>query len=256
MQDLRVHVEKAVRPVVADQGTKLRMREELYSHLLEVFEEERATGDDEAAAILRANDRLGDPAALTAELQATASRVSWYEGAIDRIVHRQDETEIGHACRLASRYLLAIVPLIIVVVPTVWIIQTLIGSTQKSFLDLVSDSLWFGVPFGVFATAQVFFFTIIAHRMLRQFDKPSWRPRSIGGVFGLCAVSTVFLLVSSFALFSILTGNPRATYELMMPKWLIASSLMPFVMTGFVLARRREIERLEPWSSLEIADET
>lgn len=66
---LRIAVERIVRPLRAGRKRKLRMREELLGHLTAVFEEECAGEQDEAAAVARAVARLGDPAALSRELQ-------------------------------------------------------------------------------------------------------------------------------------------------------------------------------------------
>lgn len=73
MTDLMTHVERIVRPVRAD-WSKLRMRRELLAHLQASYEEERARGLDHPAAVAAAKRRIGDPAALTAQLQDSVSR--------------------------------------------------------------------------------------------------------------------------------------------------------------------------------------
>jgi hypothetical protein len=80
MKELMVHVERAVRPVRASARRKDRMREELLAHLTAIHEEELARTGEAAAARQRAFERFGEPAALTRDLQATAStaeRVAW-----------------------------------------------------------------------------------------------------------------------------------------------------------------------------------
>lgn len=74
MKELMIHVERIVRPVRAD-WSKLKMRRELLAHLQAAFEQERERGADEATAIAAAKRRLGDPAALTRQLQASVSRL-------------------------------------------------------------------------------------------------------------------------------------------------------------------------------------
>lgn len=74
MKELMIHVERIVRPIRAD-ASKLRMRRELLAHLEASFEQERARGLDEAAALAEAKRRLGDPAELRLELQASVSRL-------------------------------------------------------------------------------------------------------------------------------------------------------------------------------------
>jgi hypothetical protein len=73
-KDLMIHVERIVRPVRAD-ASKLRMRRELLAHLQAAYEEERARGLDEPAALAEAKRRLGDPAEITRQLQASVSRL-------------------------------------------------------------------------------------------------------------------------------------------------------------------------------------
>ena len=69
MNELMVHVERAVRPVRARPARKLKMRQELLAHLAGIYDEELARRGDPAAARAEALRRFGDPAALTRELQ-------------------------------------------------------------------------------------------------------------------------------------------------------------------------------------------
>jgi hypothetical protein len=71
---MKRHVERIVRPVRARWQRKLRMREDLYAHLLAAFDEEsrRCPAEDDAfAAAVR---RLGEPATLTHDLQSSVPR--------------------------------------------------------------------------------------------------------------------------------------------------------------------------------------
>jgi hypothetical protein len=70
MNEFMIHVERIVRPIRGD-SSKLRMRRELLAHLQASFEQERSRGSDEVAAIAEAKRRLGVPAVLTQELQAS-----------------------------------------------------------------------------------------------------------------------------------------------------------------------------------------
>ncbi|MCX5771447.1 MAG: permease prefix domain 1-containing protein [Candidatus Hydrogenedentes bacterium] len=71
MDQLRVHVERIVRPIRATAGRKNKMREELLAHLMQKAEALMAKGADEATACAQAIEQLGGPAALRADLQAT-----------------------------------------------------------------------------------------------------------------------------------------------------------------------------------------
>src|SRR5262245_25994065 len=66
---LKVIVERAVRPVRASTSRKRKMREELLAHVGGVFEEECARLDDDRAALERTALRFGNPAEVTRQLQ-------------------------------------------------------------------------------------------------------------------------------------------------------------------------------------------
>jgi hypothetical protein len=71
MEQLRIHVERIVRPIRAAAGRKNTMRNELLAHLVQKAEALIAGGADESTACAEAIEQLGDPAALRADLQAT-----------------------------------------------------------------------------------------------------------------------------------------------------------------------------------------
>ena len=77
LRELKIVVERAVRPVRASLGCKRPMREELLAHLVAIFEEEAERLGDERAALDRARQRFGDPEELTAQLQACVPRRDW-----------------------------------------------------------------------------------------------------------------------------------------------------------------------------------
>jgi hypothetical protein len=82
LTQLKILVERAVRPVRASTYYKRKWREELLAHVTAVFEEEAKAGD-ERAALAQTEKRFGDPAALTAQLQESAPRgesIIWFVG--------------------------------------------------------------------------------------------------------------------------------------------------------------------------------
>ena len=70
---LMKHVERAVRPVRAGWQRKLTMREELLAHLTAIYEEELLRSGNEQAALAKAQERFGEPAELSRELQRSIS---------------------------------------------------------------------------------------------------------------------------------------------------------------------------------------
>jgi hypothetical protein len=71
MDRLRKHVERVVRPIRASGWRKNKMREELLGHLTQKAQTKLSKGAGEEEACAFAIDQLGDPAALTQDLQAT-----------------------------------------------------------------------------------------------------------------------------------------------------------------------------------------
>ena len=79
---LRKQIERCVRPVRAGRDRKLAMREELFAHLTAIYVDELNQHSDEQAAMTGALQRFGEPAALTAELNASVGlwqRYAYYE---------------------------------------------------------------------------------------------------------------------------------------------------------------------------------
>jgi len=69
LTQLKIIVERAVRPVRASTPCKRKMREELLAHVSGVFEEESAKLGDDRAALERTAQRFGNPAEVTGQLQ-------------------------------------------------------------------------------------------------------------------------------------------------------------------------------------------
>lgn len=79
---MKRHIERIVRPVGARWQRKLRMREDLYAHLNAALEEESRQLPNADEAFAAAVRRLGDPATLTHELQASVPRMDRYLGVV------------------------------------------------------------------------------------------------------------------------------------------------------------------------------
>jgi hypothetical protein len=72
--ELAAHAARAVHPLAAGPRRKRAMREELLAHLLDAFAEERSRHPPDSAATAAAR-RLGDPAELRHQLQASVPRL-------------------------------------------------------------------------------------------------------------------------------------------------------------------------------------
>ena len=73
LTQLKIIVERAVRPVRASITCKRKMREELLAHVSGAFEDELARLQDEHAALERTRVRFGDPTEVVNELQDSVS---------------------------------------------------------------------------------------------------------------------------------------------------------------------------------------
>jgi hypothetical protein len=69
LTQLKILVERAVRPVRASTARKRKMREELLAHVVGVFEQEAARQGDDRAALERTALRFGNSAEVTSQLQ-------------------------------------------------------------------------------------------------------------------------------------------------------------------------------------------
>jgi hypothetical protein len=69
LTQLKIIVERAVRPVRASTARQRKMREELLAHVVGVFAEESAKLGDDRAALERTALRFGNPAEVTSQLQ-------------------------------------------------------------------------------------------------------------------------------------------------------------------------------------------
>ena len=98
---LKILVERAVRPVRASMSHKVKMREELLAHVSAVFEEEAAGLDHEQAALERTAQRFGNPAELTGQLQASVPASDFLLRFLEGMALRTDESMLRRAVRFA-----------------------------------------------------------------------------------------------------------------------------------------------------------
>jgi hypothetical protein len=99
LTQLKIIVERAVRPVRASFARKRKMREELLAHVSGVFEEELDKLPDERTALERTAKRFGKPAELTEQFQGAVPAGD----VIDRwLCGQPGEATLRAATRLAA----------------------------------------------------------------------------------------------------------------------------------------------------------
>jgi hypothetical protein len=96
---LKIIVERAVRPVRASMSCKLKMREELLAHINAVFDEEAARLHNDQAALERTAQRFGNPAELTGQLQMSVPTSDFLLRFLEGIALRTDESLLRRAVR-------------------------------------------------------------------------------------------------------------------------------------------------------------
>jgi hypothetical protein len=118
MNQLKVIVEGAVRPVRASTCRKRRMREELLAHVSAAFEEE-AKLSDERTALERTGQRFGNPNELAGQLQESVPASDGIHCLLDKLWFRPGEPKGRRLLRYGTLYSL----ILMVVLPTwyVWV---------------------------------------------------------------------------------------------------------------------------------------
>jgi hypothetical protein len=101
LTQLKILVERVVRPVRASTARKRKMREELLSHVTAVFEEE-ASNSNEAAALDKTRARFGAAEELTAQLQMSMSASDAIHYYLERLLAPPGESVWRCAVRHAS----------------------------------------------------------------------------------------------------------------------------------------------------------
>jgi hypothetical protein len=96
LNELKIVVERAVRPVRAYLPRKRQMREELLAHLTAIFEEETKKLGDDRSALDQAKRRFGDPSELTAQLQDTFTRLHYFHFFKEKM-----NFQPGYPCRMS-----------------------------------------------------------------------------------------------------------------------------------------------------------
>src|SRR5262245_32691209 len=108
--ELMKHVEWSVRPVCGTRKHKMQMRTELLARLTSLYEQEFARLGDARAAIRQATELVGSPAELSAQLQGTVSRRTYWKCKLAQTFFgRPEESAFRRAARVAGLVVLLLV---------------------------------------------------------------------------------------------------------------------------------------------------
>lgn len=241
MTQLKVIVERAVRPIRASKLRKRRMREELLGHLVGIYEEELGRLGDHQAALEQAGQRFGNPRELTEELQEAVPK--W-----DRVFPILDELEFrpGRSLlRVAGRHVLFTCVLfsvtLLAILPLTWIRGRLgeIGLLLHMLLVMCIVSGGFS-----------FAFAYLAER-LRQGLYGRESQRSMRTVAVCCLISLAAFPGMTYLTYLGLMGDFTAGLHGVC----VACALAPAAPVLFVLMARRMAEEMrheEEWTELGI----
>lgn len=241
LRQLKVIVERPVRPVRASVLRKRKMREELLAHVVGVFEEEAKLGDEQAA-LARTRERFGPPADLTGQLQASVSRVD--------CLHRFSENVVGYgagesALRLAARVATVVGAASVVALGSAILMQTLRGQgsewlTVARVPSLVAPLL---VAFLVFGG------TLLTYGMRHALFGPAGRSWLLAGL--VAAAAWIMIPVTIFAACLAALADMETSWWAVVPV-LAHGVLVPVGMVAAAYLVESECRHAREWASLQI----
>jgi hypothetical protein len=242
LTQLKIIVERAVRPVCASTSRKRKMREELLAHVSDVFEEESARLGDELAALARTQERFGQAAELTVLLQASVPRVD----CIDRFT----ETLVGYpsresALRRAVRLAIVVGAFSFVFLGIVILIQGLRGHGSEWLTVARIPSLLAPVEMGFL----VFCGTLLMHGMRQALFGPAGRSWLRAGL--VAAASWIIIPVTIFGICLALLADVQTSLWNVLPM-LPHGVLVPVAMVEVVYMLDSECRYVQEWASLRI----
>jgi hypothetical protein len=228
LTQLRILVERAVRPVRASTAHKRKVREELLAHVSAVFDEELSSLGDERAALERAAQRFGNPGDLTSQLQESvpgSDRLAWF---LERIFLGTGVSTLRLALRYAA---LALFPGALLLI---------------AFFVQGRMAEW---PIVVAVSVLAFVSVLLVEGMRDALFGPkgrSWRKAA------LVSVASWFLIPGvTFALCLIFSGEVRASLVEVLPL-LPAALLTPAALISPAWAFAVEARTQQEWARLQI----
>ena len=240
LTQLKIIVERSVRPVQASVVRKRKMREELLSHVVGVFEEEANLGDEQAA-LARTQERFGQAAELTVQLQASVPPSDRFERSAENFLGGSGESVL----QLAARFAVALGALSLVPLGITKLIHGLRGQGGEWLTVARVPSLL--AP--LWTTFITFCATLLIHGMWQALYGPagrSWLRAS------LVAVAAWLLVpVSSFALcLAFMADIQKSLWEVvpLLPYGVVA----PVALVAVMYLVRSEFRDDREWARLDI----
>ena len=209
MEQLRIHVERIVRPVRAAAGRKNKMRNELLAHLVQKAEALIADGADESVACAEAIQQLGDPATLWADLQRTVPALERLaclplpaSPFLDRYFEKDEgETPLHFALVRTSHMALVIGAILLIAATVRW--SGLFPFRQRNanpaaYCLMVLSFSYLSVVVGSFVTYYFADLTGLRRLMSKITPGPAWVK---GGALCLFMCAQIVLMIAPIMLF-------------------------------------------------------
>jgi hypothetical protein len=234
LTQLKIIVERAVRPLRASRTRKRRIREELLAHVTVAFEEEAARSSDEQTALQCTEQRFGNPTDLTNQIQESISNSDYVIGLLENLDWRPDESTL----RRAMRYVLVIDVLVLMIQLTAWfLLQGWISQWPKPAVQLIF----------ILTLSTLFSFPFFMHWMWKATYRVAGRLRLRSF---LVAVSSWLLVPGlTFWLMLAITEDVDSSFiDLIFP---IAVVLWPLGLCGLAMDNMHNRHHQE-WASLRI----
>jgi hypothetical protein len=231
--ELKIVVERSVRPVRASFAHKRRMREEFLSHLTAIYEQEFEKLGDARLALDRAKQRFGDPKELGSQLQDATPRLDRYLFYMEKMNYQPGESILHFIAKTALIYAIGIAFLLLV-----FGIPALLVRGRLHEIGILLYVVCFSY---VLITACLLFFYILMHHPAQSLY--------MKGIY--CLVSLLFLPGFIFLCFWVFTGDLAASLSQFYHACYFAPA-GPIVLFTVTRAVADELRYKKQWANLKI----
>ena len=246
MKELKVVVERCVRPVIREESAKLRMREELYDHVLAAYQHElESSNNDSQLALERTFKRMGDPKLLTAELQDSIGVLDRWTGHIDAYLHRSHKMTLWrYACRFTYYFGTILFCELLLLLGLRWL-----GVLPKG--DWSFAEFRFIGSFFFIAILNLFVFSLLYGKVFGYFERAKWTIRNVVSVVGLVLSAVIEMLVTGWMFIYLATGSVDFTRQAL-PYWAALGIVAGLAMVLVSWLGCSQLRGLKEWRELEI----
>lgn len=258
IKELKVIVERVVRPVNASRWRKNSMRAEMLAHVMEAFEQERDASKDEALALERTKRRFGEPAMITRQLQAAIPKRDGYWRMFESSAN---ETMWQAGLKFAAIELLVYFPVLLF---CFWMSNAFggmsVAETAAVFGSMAFVPLWLVMPVWLFGVAIMMKF--MEQSVFKETNE--WPPKTVPEFLAATSVSVRIALVAGVCSMIAMAAIPGIHWPTSIYDWnqstlimaglalvdLVSLSILCAWILAMTVADRRR--RHEEWAMLAI----